>query len=1138
MNKKFKLLMFLFFIGIGIYAQTPVKGTVVDENGEPIVGASIQVKGASVGTLTDVDGNFKLSVKENSTLTISYVGYLTIETKATSVMNVVLKENTGELSEVVVVGYGNQRKANLTGAVSSVDLDKSLSSRPIADVSRGLQGTTPGLTIVVGNGEVGSDAVMKIRGQIGSIYGNSAPLILLDNVEIPSIQLVNPNDIETISILKDAASASIYGSKAAFGVILITSKKGKKKDATKVQYSTNFSWQNVAKDINIGNIDALEYSVLAAERVSLPVAGAFWQVDRTSFEKSKLWLQNYGNTVKYDDPMVYGRDWYYDVPNNRKMGIRMYDPYQSMIREWSPTQSHNLSVSGGGEKTTYNIGLDYLNQNGMLKSAKKDNFTKYNASVRISTEINKFLTLRTGLIFSNRSKTYPYVTTGADPWLYLYRWSSLQPLTTEGGEDVRGPVSEIKNANNGKQEWNYNNVNIGATLKLTKDWNVEADFTFANQEFTWLRPGTRFTSRNSWGAPTKLLDANGQQVYVNDKGETASSTDAGAMAAYRLITETYTAVGSTPDHIYRNAENWKKRTGNVYSTYSKLFGDHNLKLMAGMNIVTDDWIYSWAQKAALMVYDNPQFDLATGTQTSGGDAGWSSQLGYFGRINYNFKDRYLVEANLRYDGSNKFPEHLKWRYFPSFSAGWRVTEESFMKPLYPVLSTFKLRGSYGTIGDQSMSSGLYIPRLSSYSSTWLNGETKYNAFSNPPLTQSDIMWQDITTLDFGIDMRFFKDKLGLTFDWYKRLTDNMLVPGSALPTTLGTSSPVGNYGQLTTYGWEFALDFNHQFNKDLGINITAMISDAYSEITKYQMGALKTVTNSYYEGKRVGDIYGYSTDRLYQKDDFELDGNGNLIEYTLTAADTKMSGMIGKKVWKLKTINGKAPIYQAYLQNSANFRFGPGDVKFVDLNGDGEINNGSNVVGDEGDLSVIGNSTPRFQYSLRIGVDYKGFDASVFMQGIGKMKLWGDGFLAIPGYQSSDGGMPQTFAGDFWKEDRTDAFYPRAYNQAAVNNTNNMQVQSKYLLDMAYLRVKNITFGYTLPSNISKVALLSKARFYISLENFHTFDNLRGLPIDPESIQGQNPGISGSADGSYNLGRIGLGTPMFKSFSVGAQINL
>jgi TonB-linked SusC/RagA family outer membrane protein len=1122
--------------------NTKVQGVVKDNNGEALIGVSIVIKGTNVGTITDANGKFSLNIEStNSILVFSYVGYKNQNLTANkNVLNVIMEEDSKSMQEIVVVGYGTQKKENLSGAVSTVDINKSLSSRPIADVGRGLQGSVPGLTVIVGNGEVGSDAVMKIRGQIGSLYGGSAPLILLDNVEIPSIQLVNPSDIESISVLKDAASTSIYGSRGAFGVILITSKKGTSTESMNVQYSTNYSWQNAAKAMNMGTIDALEYSVLAAERASATKAGAFWQVDRASYEKSKLWLQNYGSTVKPGDPMLYGRDWYYDVPNTSKMGVRMYDPYDYMIREWAPSKNHNMTVSGKSGKTSYNIGLDYLNQSGMMKPAKKDEFTKYNASVKISTEVNKYLTLHAGLLFSNRSKEYAYVTTGADPWLYLYRWSSLQPLTTEGGDQLRGAAGEATAANTAKQEWNYNNVNVGATLNITKNWNVEADFTFSNQEFTWLRPGTRFTLRDAWSAPIKDVDAAGNQLYVNEAGQYVGSTETGAMAAYRLAKTTYTGIGSAPDHIYRSAENTKQRTTNIYSTYNLKFGggnEHAMKFMAGMNMVSYDMVYSWAQKASLMVYDNPQFDLATGTQTSGGDAGWSSQIGFFGRVNYAYMDKYLFEANIRRDAANKFPTHLMWRWFPSFSAGWRVTEEEFMKPLNPYISTLKLRGSWGTIGDQTIPSSLYKARLGSYTGTWLNGEVKYNAFTNPPLVQPDIMWQDINTLDIGLDMRLLKDKIGISFDWFKRTNQNMLVAGAAAPITLGSGSPVGNFGELTTTGWELAVDFNHRFRGGLGLSVMASLSDATTVVTKYQQGALKTVSNAFFEGKRYGDIYGYTTDRLYQMDDFELDGAGKLQLITLTAAETTVAGNVGKKAYKLKTIDGVKPIYQVYLQNASNFYFGPGDVKFADLNNDAEINNGSNIIDNMGDLSVIGNSTPRFQYSFRLSADYKGIDATVLLQGVGEMNIWGDGSLAIAGYHSSDGGMPQTIAGDFWKEDRIDAFYPRPFNNAGSGITNNMQIQSRYLLDMSYLRVKNMTLGYTLPAAITKNILISKARFYVSLENFFTFDNLRGLPLDPEAIAGQNPGMSGSADGSYNLGRVGLGTPMFKSFSVGTQIS-
>lgn len=1117
-----------------------IKGTITDSKGEAIIGASIFEKGSkSNGTVTDIDGHFTIKAKPNALLVVSYIGFKqqTVAVDGKTVLNIVLQENAEVLDEVVVVGYGTQKKENLTGAVTSVDIDKSLKNRPIADVGRGLQGAIPGLSVVVGSGEIGSDPKMKIRGQLASITGKSEPLILLDNVEIPSIQMVNPDDIESISVLKDAASSSIYGAKAAFGVVLITTKKGSSKDNVTIQYSNNFSWQNVAKDIKMGQVDALDYTVNAFERVNGSIAGAFWYVTRESLEKSRQWQQTYGGSIKNSDPMVYGRDWYVDA-NNRKIGIRTYDPYQSMIKEWTPSQTHNLSLSGKSGRATYNIGLGYLDQTGLMKEAKHDDFKRYNASMKLSVDVNKWITARAGAIYSKRDKRYAYVTnsTTADPWLYLYRWSSLYPLTSEDGDPVRSPVSETNQANTAEQTYNYTNINIGATIHLSKNWTIDADYTHANQEFIWRKPGTTYIARNSWGGAAPKVDAAGNRIYVDGTGQVVSSNATGAMPAYQLSNVQYTSPGSNPDHIYRNTENLKQGTTNIYTTYNfKLGRDNAFKAMAGMNRVTQEQENSWAQKTQLLDTTNPQFDLASGTQTSGGKSFWESQLGYFGRLNYALKDRYLLEGNLRYDGSSKFPtSDLKWRLFPSFSAGWRASEERFMEWAKPTLSSLKLRASWGTIGDQSVPNTLYVSTMTAKNSNWLNGASNLYSVGTPEAIVANITWQDITTLNFGLDFRLFNNKLGVSFDWYQRSTRNMIVPGSPVANTFGTTAPKGNFGDLRTRGWEIALDFNHRFTNGLGINATATLADATTVITKFAQGAPKILSNDFYEGKTFGDVWGYKTDRLYQLSDFELDANGKL--QTITLTDNESAKYKGKKVYKLKTVNGKKPVYQAYLQNSSDFMFGPGDVKFTDLNGDGELDKGLNTEADHGDLQVIGNSTPRYEYGIRLGADWKGFDASIFFQGVGKRDIWGSGFLAIPGYNSADGAMPQSFAGDFWKEDRTDAFYPRPYNQAGVDNTNNMQQQSRYLLNMAYLRIKNITLGYSVAPDIIKKLNISKARVYVALENIVTFDHLRGLPIDPESISGYSM-FNPTTDNNYNSGRTGVGTPMFKSVSVGLQLN-
>lgn len=1037
------------------------------------------------------------------------------------------------LGEVVVVGYGAQKRENLTGSVASVDVNKTLEGRQIPDVGRGLQGTTPGLSVVIPSGEIGSDPTMKIRGQIGSIDGASTPLILLDNVEIPSIQMVNPDDIESISVLKDAASASIYGAKGAFGVVLITSKKGAKSEKVDVSYSGNFSWQNISKKMEMAGVDGIQYRIDALRRSGGTIAGAFWYVNETSLERAREWEKTWGGKIGKNDPFVFGRDWYVDA-SNRKFSMRTFDPYDYMIREWTPSQTHNISVSGKSGKTTYNASLGYLDQNGLMKLAKHDDFRRWNGAVRISTEINKYITFRAGANYSKRNKRYAYATnsTTADPWLYLYRWDSTYPMGyDEHGNELRSPASEIHQANTANIENNYLSFNTGATINLTKDWKIEIDYTYAGEDQIWKKNGTKFTAADTWSAPVKRLDENGQQIYVNNQGNVVPAGSEGAIAAYDLLYHQYTTDGANPDHIRREVKNAKRHTLNITTDYNwQINDDNNLKVLIGMNRTDWESEDNWSQITNLTDIISPSWDKTIGTQTSSGNLYWDGQLGFFGRINYNLMDKYLLEANVRYDGSSKFPSNLQWRTFPSFSAGWRIGEEAFMQWAKPALSSLKLRGSWGMIGDQTVPNTLYVPTISQGNTNtyaWLDADgNKLIMTGTPAAIDANITWQDIYTLDFGVDARFFNGELGVTFDWFQRDTKNMIVPGAGVAPTFGAGAPKGNFGSLRTKGWELSIDYNHRFNNGLSVNAMFTLSDALTEITEY--GDTKSI-DSWYVGKQYGEIWGYRTDRLYQKDDFVYEGDKLVKTWALNGKEVAAGTPGAKEVNKLKDPNG---IYQDYFQ-SGTFRFGPGDVKFQDLNGDGQINDGSRSIDDHGDVEKIGNTTPRFEYGLRLGASYKGFDASIFMQGVGNRKLWGAGFLAIPGFNTGDGAMPQAIAGDYWTEENTNAFYPAACNMGGSNSGYNLQKQDRYLLDMAYFRIKNITIGYTLPSELTKKILINKARIYLACENFFTFDKLNGLPIDPEEISGYSMFNSDN----YNSGRTGVGTPTMKNMSVGIQLN-
>ncbi|MCD8078914.1 MAG: TonB-dependent receptor [Bacteroides sp.] len=1123
--------------GVSGQQQTgTVTGVVVDASGDLIIGASIIEKGTANGTITNIDGQFVLSAREGATLIVSYIGYRTQEVKATRLMKIVLQEDSKLLDEVVVVGYGAMKKSNLTGAVASVDVEKTLSSRPIADVGRGLQGTVPGLSVQIPTGEIGSDPVMKIRGQVVSPSGGSTPLILVDNVEIPSIQLVNPDDIESISVLKDAASASIYGAKAAFGVVLITTKKGAKTESVNITYSGNFSWQNRAKKLEMATIDGLQYVWDAAvsrnpENPNTAATGNMWRMNAESIARSREWLEKYGGKVKASDPVVYNRDWYVDELGN-KLGVRMYNAIDAMIEEWTPTQTHNLSLNGRSGKTAYNIGLGLLDQAGMTKPAKYDDFKRYNASISLSTELNKYITVRGGAIYSDRQKRYPSVgsTNGGDPWLYAYRWGSLMPVGVQDqhGNEVRNPAYELAATHTATLRNIYTNINLGATVNFTKNWNLEFDYTYYTQENITETSIPTFSAGDSWYSPV-LWQEDGNQIYVDADG---NITATGGVPAYRFNQIDYESNGSGGSSISRTSRRINNNAFNIYSTYNLKIGDpHAFKFMAGMNRVTYDWNEHMAKRMDLMDYDNPQFNFATGTQTVSGNANWEAQLGFFGRVNYAFNDKYLLEANLRYDGTSKFPSHLQWRWFPSFSGGWVISSEEFMKPIERVLSFAKLRASWGSIGDQTVSNALYVPRLTNSETTWLGSDGKLVGFHTPTAVSGGITWQRIETLDLGFDMRFWDNRIGVTFDWYQRDTKNMIIAGDALPYTYGTSAPQGNYGNLQTKGWEIAVDFNYRFDNGLSINAMATLSDAVTHTTK---GADwntpwedRLISNAYATGSRYGDIWGYRTDRLYQESDFVRDANGNLKKTTIIIDGTAKQSYL---------LAGENPVYQTYLEDEGGVViFRPGDVKFVDLNGDGYITPGKGTFGDPGDREVIGNSTPRYEYGFRLGADYKGVDVSVFFQGVGKRQIWGSGQLAIPGYNAADGAMPQAIASNYWREDRTDAFYPRAWNNNGTDTNYSLQIQSRYLLDMSYMRIKNITLGYSFPRNLLEKVYLTKARLYVSLENFFTFDNLRGLPIDPETISGYSM-FNTSSSNNYNLGRTGVGTPMFKSASFGVQL--
>lgn len=1049
-----------------------IHGTVLDSKGEPIIGASVVVKGTTNGTITDIDGNFILKADQGVILAVSYVGYKTQEIKATKVMHIVLKEDTELLDEVVVVGYGTQKKVNLTGAVSNVNVEEAIASRPVTDAAKALQGMTPGLTITNKVGGIGTESTIKLRGSVGSLSAENgtAPLILVDNVEVPSLNLVNPDDIETISVLKDAASASIYGTRAAWGVILITTKQGKASDRVRVTYSNNFAWSTPTKMPELAKAsDNAAFMLSISERLGKTTAGSIgYNVDALAVEKMREWEQKYGGMSQTElGEMMEGRD--FEIRDGKTYFYRSFDPVEEFAKKWTPQQNHNLSVTGGNDKTTYNISLGYLKQEGVMKF-NSDQYDRYNLNSSITTKIRDWWKVRANVLFTRSKNDQPYKYTSGqyDAWFYLLRWPRWYPYATYDGKEFRSAVTDIKAGNRETMTSNYIRTNLGTELNPIKNLAINFDYTFS-----------------------MLIDAqkrNGGQVMAYDMF--ASSPF-----------DNYKDIYPTDNRALQTSQYTMSNIFKAYATYNfKLAANHDFKVMVGMDAETREKLGHYSERRGLISTDLPEIALATGDQYSYNST-YSyhndfAAAGFFGRINYDYMQRYLLEVNMRYDGSSKFPQGKKWALFPSLSAGWRASEENFMNWSKPVLSNLKIRGSWGTIGNQDVKANTFISTMSSGNSNWVIGGKNQLYLSSPSVISQSLTWERVTTLDFGVDARFFNDELGFTFDWYRRVTSNMHCQGETLPVTFGADSPKINYGEITGNGFELGVDYNHRFKNGFGINLRASLSKIREKITKYNDSSHNIYGN--YEGKVLGEIWGYETDRLFQKDDFNEDGSL------------------------------KAGIASQALFETGSFKFGPGDVKYKNLDGDNAITYGKNTVEDHGDLKVIGNSLPNFEYSFSIGADYKGVDFSMFFQGVGSRDYWGYGSVAIPAGGSSYSDAAFAHQMDYWTPTNTEAFYPRPSDNNWNTNGMNFLRQTRYLCDMSYLRCKNITIGYTLPKELMKKICFESARFYLSAENVFEFDNLH-LPVDPESTDYK----TGYGNESWSFGR---SYPYQRTISFGMQI--
>ena len=1048
-----------------------ITGTITDAaDASPLPGANVNVKGTTQGTISDIDGTYEIQASPGATLIYSYVGYETQEiiVNASGEINVEMLLDSETLDEIVVVGFGTQKKENVTGANTFVKMDQLINDRPIVNSAQALQGVAPGLQVTSGSGQPGStETSINIRG-FTSINGGS-PLVLVDNVPM-SLNDVNPRDIESISVLKDASASSIYGSRAAFGVILITTKKADRNQPTKFSYQTTNSLSSPSdlpvKASTREFVESLrdfgEFDYFAGQNVET------WLNYLDSYESNPSQLNLLTNPVSGDNyPIVFDEatNTYYPVADSDIIGDFLNDNGFSTI--------HNLTMSGGSDKIAYRINGGYSYEDGIMVT-DRDSYGKYNVNAYLGADLSSRLKSTTNIFYRNSSQSRPIAQYNNAIQLRMYDPTGF--FETSAGDVIpfespgnvvryRTPSTTIRN-------------NLRIFQKL--EYELADNFSVVGE----------YTNENSF---TETQAVNNGVIFAS---------------TFRFIPNT------TAENAFQNSRITQGRfktdytSLNIYGKYKKDLGDHNFELLSGFNREGAEITGFSATRTGLIDPTLPTFNLSIGEvfDISDSFADWRV-LGYFGRINYNYKEKYFLEVNGRYDGSSRFPSGNRFVFLPSVSAGWNIARESFISK-YESISLLKIRASWGEIGNQN-TPDYYpaIPGYEDYNASWidLNTGQRYLTLEPAQLVSNSFTWEKVRTTNLGVDLGLFNDRFSASFDVFRRETIGMLAEGLDLPAILGTEAPDQNIADLRTTGWEFELGWKDR-KGDFKYGLNFNLFDNTSKITNFLNESGLIDRN--YVGREIGEIWGYVTDGYYTIDDLE--------EGTLYA---DLSGP------NRQLRDGVAQIENAPIPF-------PGDIKYQDLNGDGVINFGNNSLIVEfddagnpipntgpGDRQIIGNSTRRYQFGINGNIGYKGLDLSFLLSGVAKRDLWRNSDLIWP--------FPGTFDHiykhqlDYWTPDNQDAYYPRVYGNPVGNTQSNYsrsrRVQTKYLSDESYLRIQNITIGYTLPSSLTQRMRVDNLRLFLAGNNLFTFDNLpKGL--DPD--QGSN--------GVY---------PIMKNYSFGLNLN-
>lgn len=1004
-----------------------IVGIVKDSSGEPVIGANVVEKGTANGTITDIEGRFSLNVTSSeAVLIISYIGYIPVEinVKDKSSVAATLKEDSEVLDEVVVVGYGTQKKINLTGAVAQVTPEE-IQSRPITNVAQALQGITPGLNISPSSkfgGEVGSPMEMNIRG-VGSLTeGSGKPYVLVDGVPM-DLSLVNPADIESISILKDAASAAIYGARAAYGVILVTTKSGSEGEKFTISYNANFGWK--APTMLQKTVNSLDFATAMNQSCINSGISPLYTDEMVELIKENIASGGTMAGVIPDrsNPLQWGQN------GDTYANTDWMDVY---YKDWAFQNSHDVSIAGRSEKSSYYAGLGYLKQDGQLNFFD-ENYRRYNVTVNNSTQVTPWLTFKLNSKFAYGKNNLPVGYSGYDRTVNYHMMARAYPTlpvyNPNGDFTESNSVAQIlKEGGSEKQSTTTVYITPSFEIKLMDDLKINGDFTYNYVGF----------DRDTHFAKVNVGNVDGMTTHLHHANN------------FNKIEEEQKSVTYT--------------TGNLYANYVKDFNKHHLEALVGGQIEYNSSKRLIGSKRDLITDDVPAIGTATGLTDLKDEMDEWSTLGTFVRLNYSFDDRYMFSFNGRYDGSSRFRSGKQWGFFPSFSAAYNLHREKFWEPVAPYVNTFKLRASYGTLGNQEVPNYLFYETIPIKNNLEyiLNGTRPIYTLT-PDMVSWNLTWEESRTLNLGTDMSFLDNRLSGTFEWYSRETVNMFGPSEALPAVLGKDAPKKNNASLRTTGIELSVTWKQRVNNDFSYSVTGTLSDSQTEVTKYNNPTqiIDSENKTFFKGQKLGDIWGYETDRFF------------------TSADD---------------------VKNSPDQSAIHAKWNPGDIKYKDLNNDGKINWGDNTASDPGDKKVIGNNTPRFLYGLMFAGQYKDFDFSVFFQGVGKRDVFigSTTYFGFQGNKYFDNVHEHNM--DYWTEDHTDAFFARPYATGEVSK--NQQVQSRFIQNGAYLRLKNLQLGYTLPKTLLQGVGIEKLRFYFSGENLLTFSKLID-GIDPEGTVGE-----------------------------------